>query len=158
MHLTYRKSCRICGSRELTKVIDLGEQYLQGSFVKPGKPLPPQRRIPTALVRCDPTRDENACGLLQTVVTVPPEILYASYWYRSGTNRTMRDHLRRIAEEATDLIGRDDAIALDIGCNDGTLLSTYPKTFRKYGVDPSDVADSATGDFKVIRDFFPSAA
>jgi hypothetical protein len=33
MHLTYRKSCRICGSRALTKVIELGPQHLQGSFV-----------------------------------------------------------------------------------------------------------------------------
>ena len=65
MHLIHRKTCRVCGSSALTKVIDLGEQYLQGSFVKPGKELPPMRKIPTTLLRCDPTKDENACGLLQ---------------------------------------------------------------------------------------------
>ena len=37
MHLSHRKTCRVCRSNALTKVIDLGEQYLQGSFVKPGK-------------------------------------------------------------------------------------------------------------------------
>src|SRR5713226_8126584 len=100
MHLIQRQTCRVCGSRALTRVIDLGVQYLQGSFIKPGKDVPPLRKIPLTLVRCDPARDENACGLLQMEHTVPPEILYSDYWYRSGTNRTMHDHLRGIAREA----------------------------------------------------------
>ena len=86
MHLIHRKTCRVCGSSALTRVIDLGEHHLQGSFVKEGSEIPPLRKISTALVRCDPTRDEKACGLLQTEHTVPPEVLYSSYWYRSGTN------------------------------------------------------------------------
>src|SRR3989442_1278337 len=97
MHLTYRKTCRICGSTALTKVIDLGEHHLQGSFIKAGKEMPALRKIPTELVRCDPTIDEGACGLLQMATSVPSLILYSSYWYRSGTNQTMRDHLKGIA-------------------------------------------------------------
>src|SRR2546426_7652301 len=100
MHLIHRKSCRVCASKALTKVIDLGEQYLQGSFVKPGKEQPPTRKIPTTLVRCNPMMDENACGLLQMERSVPPEVLYSAYWYRSGTNQTMRSHLKGITEEA----------------------------------------------------------
>ncbi len=158
MHLTHRNTCRVCGSSALTKVIDLGEQYLQGSFVKPGKELPPMRKIPTVLVRCDPTQDERACGLLQMLHSVPPSILYSAYWYRSGTNQTMRDHLKEIAEEAADRVGKKNASVLDIGCNDGTLLHAYPKGFVKYGIDPSDVAVEVKGDIKVIQDIFPSEA
>ena len=109
MHLIYRKTCRICGSSALTEVINLGEQHLQGSFIKPEKETPPLRKISTQLVRCDPTLDEHACGLLQAPVTVPPTILYSAYWYRSGTNQTMRDHLRGIADVASDLIGKPNA-------------------------------------------------
>lgn len=156
MHLIHRTSCRVCGSSALTKVIDLGEQYLQGSFVKPGKELPPMRRIPTILVRCDPMRDEKACGLLQMAHSVPPTILYSAYWYRSGTNRTMRDHLQGIADEAAAMIEKRDARVLDIGCNDGTLLSSYPKGFVKFGIDPSDVAQEVRGDITVVQDTFPS--
>jgi hypothetical protein len=83
MHLIHRKTCRICGSTALTPVINLGHQYLQGSFVKPGKELPPQRKIPMSLLRCDPMRDEKACGLLQMEHSVPPEILYPRT-YRSA--------------------------------------------------------------------------
>lgn len=156
MHLTHRKTCRVCGSSALTPVINLGDQYLQGSFVKPGKEEPPQRKIPLSLVRCDPTRDEKACGLLQMQHTVPPEILYSAYWYRSGTNQTMRSHLQGIAEDGVSMIGKSKALVLDIGCNDGTLLKYYPKDFIKFGVDPSDVAQEVGDDITVIQDIFPS--
>jgi SAM-dependent methyltransferase len=156
MHLTYRKTCRICGSAALTPVISLGAQHLQGSFLKPGLPTPPLRRIPVELVRCDPVVDQSACGLLQTSVTVPPAILYSSYWYRSGTNQTMRNHLKGIAEDAATLIQKEAALVLDIGCNDGTLLECYPETFRRFGIDPSNLALEVEGDIEVIQDFFPS--
>jgi len=156
MHLGHRKTCRVCGSSALTPVINLGEQYLQGSFVKPGKEEPPLRKISLSLVRCDPTKDEKACGLLQMEHTVPPEVLYSAYWYRSGTNQTMRNHLQGITEEAASLIGKSNARVLDIGCNDGTLLKCYPQNFIKFGVDPSDVAQEITGDIIAIQDIFPS--
>src|SRR5689334_9503210 len=114
MHLTFRKTCRICGSSALTRVIDLGEQYLQGSFIKPGKDSPPLRQIPTQLLRCDPTRDEKACGLLQMATSVPPMVLYSSYWYRSGTNQTMRDHLKGITRDACQLMLGEHRRVLDI--------------------------------------------
>lgn len=158
MHLKYRKSCRVCGSTSLTKVIDLGKQYLQGSFVKPGKEAPPSRKIPTVLVRCNPLQDENACGLLQMEITVPPEVLYSAYWYRSGTNQTMRSHLQGIADEAMSIVKKNAAMVLDIGCNDGTLLKYYPEAYSKFGVDPSDVAQGIDSDVKVFQDVFPSAA
>jgi len=156
MHLIHRTTCRVCGSSALTPVIDLGDQYLQGSFVKPGKETPPTRKIPTRLVRCDPMRDEHACGLLQMEHTVPPEVLYSAYWYRSGTNNTMRQHLRGIAEEAASLVAKPNARVLDIGCNDGTLLKSYPSEFQKFGIDPSDVAQEIQGDVKVVQGIFPS--
>jgi len=115
------------------------------------------RRIPLTLVRCDPTRDESACGLLQMEHSVPPEVLYSAYWYRSGTNQTMRDHLAEIVQTALKLLNKPEGIVLDIGCNDGTLLSNYPEAFLKIGVDPSDVAQQVPHPVKVIQDIFPSA-
>jgi len=157
MHLVHRKTCRVCGSHALTRVITLGDQYLQGSFVKPGKEMPPSRKIATSLVRCDPMKDEKACGLLQMEYTVPPEVLYSAYWYRSGTNNTMRNHLQEIAENAISILNKDNAIILDIGCNDGTLLSYYPPGYKKFGIDPSDVAQEVSLDnCRVIQDLFPS--
>ena len=119
--------------------------------------MPPMDKIPCDLVRCDPTTDANACGLLQMKHSVPPEILYAAYWYRSGTNNTMREHLKGIAAQAMQLLEKPDARVLDIGCNDGTLLKNYPASFIKYGVDPSDVAQEVKGEnLQVVQDIFPS--
>jgi 2-polyprenyl-3-methyl-5-hydroxy-6-metoxy-1,4-benzoquinol methylase len=156
MHIKTRTTCRVCGSSSLKKVIDLGPQYLQGSFIKPGKEMPSSRKIPCTLVRCNPEVDENACGLLQMEHSVPPEILYAAYWYRSGTNNTMRNHLNDIVSSVTAIVRKKDAIVLDIGCNDGTLLGYYPKGGMKYGIDPSDIAQEIREDAIVVQDIFPS--
>lgn len=157
MHLTYRRTCRVCGSDSLTPVINLGEQHLQGSFIKEGKELPPQRRIPCEIVRCNPEADDRACGLLQMKHSVPPQILYAAYWYRSGTNDTMRNHLKGIVDGAISLLNKQNAAVLDIGCNDGTLLKNYPASFTKYGADPSDVAQEVEiENATIVQDVFPS--
>lgn len=162
MHLIHRQTCRLCGSSALTKVIDLGPQHLQNIFPRQGDNVPYKRKLPTELVLCNTMEDERACGLLQTRYTVPPEILYSSYWYKSGVNKTMRDHLRGIVDECTkklDEIGGTPETVLDIGCNDGTLLNCWPVETKKYGVDPSDVAASIENidNTTIINDFFPSS-
>ncbi|MCG5240654.1 class I SAM-dependent methyltransferase [Azospirillum doebereinerae] len=139
-------------------VIDLGPQVLQGAFAKPGRTVPAGVAFPMRLVRCGADRDPAACGLLQTAASVPPELLYRTYWYRSGLNTTMRDHLRGIAEQAGALAGLLAPAVLDIGCNDGTLLLSYPAASVRVGVDPSDIAAGLEGDVTVVNAFFPSEA
>src|SRR5260370_34243138 len=118
--------------------------------------MPPTRKLPTQLVRCDVTQDENGCGLLQLAHTFPPEILYANYWYRSGTNATMRNHLAEIARSAIAIVAVATPMVLDIGCNDGTLLYNYPNGSTRFGGDPSDIANGIEGDVTVINTTFPS--
>lgn len=156
LHPRYRQTCRVCGSDKLKPVIDLGAQYLQGSFTKPGVLPPPLRKLPTELMRCDVTLNENGCGLLQMRHSFPPEILYANYWYRSATNQTMRDHLGDIVRSALSIIKTDKPTVLDIGCNDGTLLGNWPKGSVLYGVDPSDIASEIGDGVTVINTVFPS--
>jgi SAM-dependent methyltransferase len=165
MHVTRRQTCRACGSRALTEVINLGEQHLQGSFYKPGVPAL-RRKLPMALVRCNPMADEEACGLLQAAYTVPPEMMYRTYWYKSGVNVTMRGHLRGLVADACKFVAAGAPTrVLDIGCNDGTLLNYYPETYHRWGVDPSNIAAQLAaaevtkpGPLRIVNDFFPSPA
>ena len=159
--LVTRTTCRICGSKALTPVVSLGDQSLSGAFAKPDGPPPVQRRVPLDLVRCDPARDEQACGLVQLRHSVPPHILYASYWYRSGVNQTMRDNLAGIAHMAEQLAGLEAGdLVLDIGCNDGTLLRSYRADgLRRLGIDPSNIVEHArAAGLEVVNDFFSAAA
>lgn len=166
MHAKKRTTCRVCGSSSLRTAVDLGEQHLQGSFSRAGE-LSAQRKLPMTLVRCNPMEDERACGLLQALYTVPPEIMYRTYWYRSGTNKTMRDHLQGLCKDAMAFYDEqrpaetelEDTLVLDIGCNDGTLMSFFREEGIKkehvWGVDPSNIAASV-GDEMIVNDFFPS--
>lgn len=159
--LVTRSTCRICGSKALATVASLGEQALSGAFAKPeGKP-PVQRRVPLTLVRCDPTGDERGCGLVQMRHSVPPQVLYSSYWYRSGVNQTMRDNLAGIAQTAEQLAGLQAGdLVLDIGCNDGTLLKAYRTPgIQRLGIDPSNVVEHArAAGLQVVNDFFSAVA
>jgi NDP-4-keto-2,6-dideoxyhexose 3-C-methyltransferase len=159
--LTTRTTCRICNSPHLEPVLSLGDQHIAGAFAEPGGDQPVQRAIPVDLVRCDMTADQNACGLIQLRHTVPGAILYHSYWYRSGVNRTMTENLHGIAQTAEQLVGLQPGdLVIDIGCNDGTLLDGYrTEGLRHLGFDPSDVGRYAVEKgYDVIRDFYSYAA
>ncbi len=128
--------CRLCASSELRKVFSLGEQPLTGVFRRRDEPEP--IKVPLELVTC------NECKFLQLRHTVNPSLMYSEYWYRSGINQTMRDHLANIVSEISNLISLNSGdYVVDIGCNDGTLLSNYTQQdIIKIGVDPSDAIHS----------------
>ena len=156
--LVTRNYCRICGSKALTPVLSLGDQYIAGAFADPSGKPPVQRRIPLDLVRCDPSQDQNACGLVQLKHSVPPNILYRSYWYRSGINQTMRDNLAGIAHQAEEKVPLQAGdLVIDIGCNDGTLLKSYRVPgLRLLGFDPAtNIIEYARAQgIPVVNDFF----
>lgn len=132
----------------------MGPQYLQGCFVKPGVSDPPTDKLPMELTRCV-SNEGDSCGLVQLRHTVPGELLYDTYWYRSRINDTMREHLRWVSKTAVGVHGGAPERVLDIGCNDGTLLGNFPECDR-WGIDPSSAVDDAPDDIELVRDFFPS--
>lgn len=158
MSLKICKECRICGG-DVELVLDLGEQRLASNF-EISKDYPPiQRAIPLTLVRCV----DSSCGLLQLGETVPGNLMYSCYGYRSGVNETMRKHLAGIAEQASEIVDlREGEYVLDIGANDGTLLAAYDIDARLYGCEPSDVAPTALEGsnkcWEYMRHYFSKAA
>ena len=90
--------CRICGNVKLKNIVDLNKQYIQGSFIKKNNPKPYLKKIPLLLVLC------QNCSLVQLSHTVSKEILYKNYWYMSGINSTMKNHLKRLTEIASNLL------------------------------------------------------
>ena len=116
--------------------------------------------IPLEVVRCAPEADKRACGFVQLRHTVPPELIYHSYGYKSGINRTMTCHLHAIARPLeTQMELTQDDIAVDIGSNDGTLLAGYTaKGLRRVGFEPSTAANDVASDaYTLIREYFSAA-
>lgn len=96
------------------------------------------------------------CGLLQLRDTVPRELMYHDrYGFRSGVNEAIRDDLRGVVADAL----KANAAArrwLDIGCNDGTLLSFVPARIHRVGIDPvaALAAESRRHADRVVTGFF----
>ena len=112
--------CRVCGNTDLHNVITLGDLHMSNFVERHEASL--HTPYPLELVRC--TR--LGCGLLQLRHTVSGKVMYRNYWYRSGVNQTMTEHLKGIARVAASVVnlGRGDVV-VDIGANDGTLLRSY---------------------------------
>jgi NDP-4-keto-2,6-dideoxyhexose 3-C-methyltransferase len=145
---TERVSCRTCGGG-FEDILSLGAHYVS-DFPAPGEP--DGEPAPLDLVRC------LDCSLVQLRHTVSGDRLYRNYWYRSGTNQTMREALADVSRSAAAKVrlNHGDAV-LDIGCNDGTLLASYgPNTVFKIGFDPAkNLAQfSSRVANRVVTDFF----
>ncbi len=148
-----RSDCRVCGNKELKHVLSLGIQYLSNFVDEAGQAL---FAAPIELVLCDARK--GGCGLLQLKHTVPPDMLYRKFWYKSGTNQTMTDALADITSKAEKIAKLEPGdLVLDIGANDGTLLRTYRgKNLKLVGFEPAAnlIGEASQGTTKVINDFF----
>ena len=146
-------ACRICGNTHLVQVLSLGDQVLTGVF-----PRSRDEQVtcgPLTLVKC---HGGNACSLLQLAHSYDSAEMYgANYGYRSGLNQSMVAHLREKVEKLLCLVpvGAGDVV-LDIGSNDGTLLSCYPEGPDLVGMDPTSAKFRSYYQKRitVIPDFF----
>jgi hypothetical protein len=155
--LKKRKTCRACGSPALQPVVSLGDQHLASNFVISPDFPPTERTLPLDVVRCSPDLDENACGLVQLAHTVPGDLMYSSYGYRSGINQTMTRHLAGIAASMEDRLKlQPDDLVVDIGANDATLLLSYKANgVRLIGFEPSNIRPiDPTPQIEFVRDYF----
>jgi hypothetical protein len=76
---------------------------------------------------------------------VDPKILFLSeYTYTSSTTKVLRDNFKELYNEASSLIklSKDDLI-IDIGSNDGNLLSNFKDKHKVLGVTPEEIGKLA---------------
>jgi SAM-dependent methyltransferase len=128
MKITEETNCRVCGG-ELKVVLDLGEIVPSGFTQE--KVI--SEKAPLVLAECE------ECKLVQLKHTVDLDQMYRQYWYASSLNKSMVSSLQDIVTEIEDRIQINPYdYLLDIGCNDGTLLSLYKQeSIYKVGFDPA---------------------
>ena len=120
--------CRLCGSDQLHTVFSLGEQLINDFPATFTKEIV---SVPIELINC------SDCGMLQAGYTAPNKLLYSrKYWFKSGTNPAIKKNLKEIAFIASSYLADGDTI-IDVGANDGTLLSYIPPIFNRVGIEPA---------------------
>jgi len=128
-----RESCRLCGGTQLRQVLSLAKTPLANAFVPASARDIPQPLFSLDLHLC------LDCGHLQLLEIVRPEVLFRDYVYVSGTSPVFIQHFKEYAEEAIRVAGlKPGDQVIDIGSNDGTLLSFFKeKGMKVLGIDPA---------------------
>lgn len=145
-----KTTCRLCGG-EFEDVFNLGEIYISG-FIKEDKELD---KAPLDLVRC------KQCDLYQLRHTLDQDIMYREYWYQSGLNASMKQALQDIVKQALHRAWLEpEDVVIDIGANDGTLLSNYSREYYRVAFEPSNVGKliPVNSADLVIHDYFSAEA
>ncbi len=128
-------NCRICGSKDVQPVLELGNHPWANNFVEK-KQIASIPEYPLTLFYC------NSCGLAQLGFTVAKEIMFGDHTYLSGTTRSLSRHFANVAASVDSKFEKTDhrLTVLDIGSNDGTLL----KQFQNLGWDVIGVESSSS--------------
>ncbi|HKE31805.1 MAG TPA: class I SAM-dependent methyltransferase [Candidatus Angelobacter sp.] len=133
-------ACQICENRDLKSVLFLGYMPPVNQMRTIGQVPSEQPSYPTNLLYCP------NCELVQLGLAVDPNVLFPpGYPYTSGTTRILRDNFAELHRESCALLslGADDFV-IDIGSNDGTLLTNFKEHgHRVLGIEPTDVGKLA---------------
>lgn len=127
--------CQVSGSTDLRSVLFVG-------FLPPVNTMAPigtrpceQPAYPAELLYCPESK------LMQLGLIVDPAVLFPPHYaYTSGTTRILRENFAELHDEVMRLYPiAKEALVVDVGSNDGTLLSNfYDAGHRVCGIEPTD--------------------
>lgn len=131
--------CQISNSRKLESLIFLGYLPPVNTLRKIGSTPEEEISFPAELLYCSKSK------LAQLGCIVNKEILFPySYPYTSSTTKVLRDNFANLYKDTKKIISlnKDDLI-LDIGSNDGNLLSNFKSNHKVLGVTPEKIGKLA---------------
>ena len=144
--------CQVCSSEKLHLVLDLGHQPLCDSLLTNDMLNSPETTYPLRMLWCE------ECSLVQIDYCVDGDLVYhPDYPYRTGVTKELVDYL---GEMSTSLVSKyslsSEDMVLDIGSNDGTLLTGFQKNGTKtLGVEPTNISKIANENgIETIQEFF----
>ena len=112
-----RSNCRLCGSKDLIKVL-AGSSQPVDNYRKPLDESLSLPQYPYDLYLC------NDCKHVQVLDVVDPSILYENYIYTSSSSTDLEEHFEGYANWLIQYkYANKGSKVLDIGANDGLFLS-----------------------------------
>jgi hypothetical protein len=132
-------SCQISGDKNLKKIISLGNlPSVNSAFdIKSGNK--PEFFFPTDLYYSHKSK------MAQLNCIVDKKILFPkSYPYTSSTTKILRDNFNDLAKEVFSILKiQVHELIVDIGSNDGNLLSNFKNKMKVLGVTPENIGKIA---------------
>lgn len=147
-------SCEVCGNSRLTSVLDLGAHPLCDDLVRIGDDRK-CAEYPIEVLFCDD------CRTAHQRYQVPKQNLFPrSYHYRARFTADVLNGMNALVESCERRYGQlSGKRILDIGCNDGSLLSFFQrKGAITIGIEPTDACRDAREQGHVAYDEFLSEA
>ncbi len=143
--------CQVCGNPELEPILFLGYLPPVNQMHNVGDRPREQPSYPAQVLYC------CKCHLVQLGLVVNPKILFPpEYPYTSSTTKLLRDNFAELYSECKTMVsfGKNDLI-VDIGSNDGNLLSNFKDNHKVLGITPEDTGKIAIGrGIPTIIDYF----
>ncbi len=133
------KKCQISNSKDLSSIIFLGFLPAVNTLRRIGSKLEEEIFFPTELLFCQKSK------LAQLSCIVNKEILFPySYPYTSSTTKILRENFSDLYKETKKIINLEkNDLIIDIGSNDGNLLSNFKDKHEVLGVTPEKIGKLA---------------
>ena len=148
----YINKCQICNSEKLHLILDLGHQPLCDSLLTKNMLNEPENTYPLRMLWCE------ECSLAQIDYCVDGSLVYhPNYPYKSGVTKELVEYQSGISTSLTSKYNLQKGdLVVDIGSNDGTLLSGFKKNqISVLGIEPTNIAKIANQDgIETIQKFF----
>ena len=127
--------CQICDNPQLEPILFLGYLPPVNKMHKIGDKPKEENSYPAQLLYCP------RCHLTQLGLIVDSNILFPSeYPYTSSTTKILRENFAELYQECIKLIDlRPNDLVVDIGSNDGNLLSNFKDSHKVLGVTPEEI-------------------
>lgn len=144
--------CQVCNSENLHLILDLGHQPLCDTLLTKEMLNEPEKTYPLRMIWCE------ICSCVQLDYCVSgSEVYHPDYPYRSGITKELADYQESIALSLIKKVGLTQKdLVIDIGSNDGTLLSGFKRMgIKTLGVEPTNIAKIARANgIDTIQSFF----
>jgi hypothetical protein len=134
-----RQNCRLCDSKDIKVVLPLQNSPLCDEYLEhPRK----QDFYNLNLCLC------KECNFVQIDTVVNPEIIYRDYIYVTTSSPGLVKHFKEYALDVCGFLKSDNQnLTIDIGSNDGTLLSFFKQHGHNVlGIEPSIKAANSAND------------
>lgn len=144
-------TCEVCNNQELESVLDLGLHPMCDDLVKES-----DTRIcktyPIEILYC------SACNTAHQKYQIPKEDLFPqTYHYRARHTADVLKGMAELVDCTINVLNQDltDLKVLDVGCNDGSLLSIFKgKGAKTYGIEPTGAYSDAKQNGHIVSNKF----